>query len=123
LNCEISSIFLRQQWQLSIGCHPSVALYTLPKFLPQLLAKYPQLKVSLIHGLSRDITKKVIDSKIDMGIVMNPLSQPELIIKTIASDEVCLWESPHNLNKSTLIFDPSLAQSQWLLRRLEKEGV
>src|SRR4051812_25536926 len=33
------------QGSFSIGCHPSVALYTLPHFVPQLLDKNPKLNL------------------------------------------------------------------------------
>ena len=38
-----------------LGCHSSVAQYTLPLFLKNLLVKYPQLDIQLKHDLSRKI--------------------------------------------------------------------
>src|SRR4029079_13501420 len=57
----------------TLGCHPSVALYSLPHFLPGLLKKYPNLEIQLHHDSSRKITEKVINLSIDIGIVINPV--------------------------------------------------
>lgn len=122
-----------EQGTYSIGCHPSVALYSLHGFLPQLLNKFPRLNIKLHHDLSRKITDGVIDSSIDIGIVVNPIKQPDLIIKKLCDDEVGLWVSAkqnthHDLkeilrNDNVLICDPGLLQTQTIFRKLKKNGV
>ncbi|MCB0404233.1 MAG: LysR family transcriptional regulator [Bdellovibrionales bacterium] len=113
----------------TIGCHPSVALYALPLFLPKLMRENPDLQVRLTHDLSRKITEDVISFKIDFGIVVNPWEHPDLIIKPLVKDEVRLWTGPVTtpLNDSTsgqavLLCDPDLAQTQSLLQQLHKKG-
>lgn len=123
LNCEVSKEIDRKGWYLTLGCHSSVAKYLLPEVLPKILANNPELKLQLKHDLSRKINDQVVASKIDFGLVINPVYQPELIIKPLCTDLVSLWESKDNKNKETLILDPDLAQTQWILRKLEKEGI
>src|SRR3569832_169837 len=41
------------QGSYTIGCHPSVALSLLSRFLPQLLRDHPKLDIRLRHDLSR----------------------------------------------------------------------
>lgn len=108
----------------TIGCHPSVALYSLAGFLPEALRKHPNLEVQLTHDLSRRITEGVISSRIDVGIVVNPVRHPDLIIQKIADDEVTFWQSQkknRDPGKKTevLICDPDLSQSQSLLKNLK----
>jgi len=105
----------------SIGCHPSVALYTLPHFLPSLMRDNPRLDINIVHNLSRKITEDVISFKVDFGIVVNPVPHPELIIKPLFNDEVCLWVGSGKVNKSVLIYEPDLIQSQDLLRQMAKK--
>lgn len=114
----------------TIGCHPSVALYSLPGFLPKLLEDNPNLEVKLSHDLSRKITEDVISFKVDFGIVVNPWEHPDLVIKPIAKDEVTLWaaKKPSALQdpstgKAVLICDPELLQSQSILKQLSKRGL
>lgn len=108
----------------TIGCHPSVALYALPSFLPKALEN-PHLEINLVHDLSRNITEQVISSQIDIGIVVNPVRHPDLVIQKLYDDEVTLW---HNLSPAklklmdksgyTIISEPSLLQTQSLMKKI-----
>ncbi len=114
----------------TIGCHPSVALYTLPSILPALFKNQPRLEVKLRHDLSRHITEDVVSLKVDFGIVVNPARHPDLVVKKLTRDEVSLWVGPsetslQNLesNESILIFDPDLLQTQSILRQISKRKI
>lgn len=110
----------------TIGAHPSVALYSLDKFLPGLMHKYPELEVSLHHDLSRKITEEVISLKCDFGIVVNPVRHPDLVIVTLAKDVVRPF-AVKTIKKYEpglcLICDDNLVQSQKILRELGKSGL
>ena len=107
--------------EFSLGAHPSVAIYSLPKILPQMTEQFPCLNFKIVHGLSREITQKVINWEIDFAIVINPISHPDLVIKEIGKDTVTLFKTKKSLNK--LILDPSLAQSTFVLKGLKKAGL
>lgn len=106
---------------ISLGCHPSVGLYTLEKFIPKLLLEFPSLEFSLKHDLSRNITEQVISLKIDIALVINPVRHPDLVIKKLIEDTVTLWTS--GVNEDVLICDPELLQTQTLLKKLRKKGI
>lgn len=107
----------------SIGCHVSVALYSLPLFLPKLLREHPQLETRFTHGLSRQVTEEVISWKLDFGIVVNPVQHPDLVIRELCRDEVTLWKAASGAsNVDTLIHDPELIQTQSILKDLAKRG-
>lgn len=106
--------------RLVFGIHPSVAIYSLPLFLKSLLRDHVDLEIRLVHDLSRAITRKVIDLEIDIGLVVNPVKHPDLIIQTVAKDEVTVWTAT-GANEDILIVDPDLAQSQFILRRLKRK--
>jgi DNA-binding transcriptional LysR family regulator len=113
----------------SIGCHPSVALYSLPYFMEDLLSNNPALDISLKHDLSRKITEAVISFQVDFGIVVNPVSHPDLVIKNLATDKVTLWTSSKpSINQDAkkgngvLICDPDLLQTQSIFKKLDKKG-
>jgi LysR family transcriptional regulator, cell division regulator len=113
-----------------LGCHPSVALYTLPRFLPELLLSYPALEIKLVHDLSRKITEDVISFRIDFGLVINPIPHPDLVLKPLSRDEVTVWTGPGNLpaqtlgsDEAVLICDPNLIQSEFVVKQLAQKGV
>ncbi|MBC7742596.1 MAG: LysR family transcriptional regulator [Bdellovibrionaceae bacterium] len=107
---------------IRLGCHSAVAQYTLPALLPQFLQKYPEINMNLAHGLSRHMTEDVISNKLDIAFAVNPVAHPDLIIKEIIQDRVTLWKSKKCLNADVLLIEPSLLQTQDLLRRLNKKG-
>lgn len=114
----------------TLGCHVSVACYMLPHFLGELLKPYPKLELKLKHDLSRKITEDIIDLKVDIGLVVNPIKYPNLVIKKLFDDEITLWHSPitHAIQdihsgQAILLCDPDLVQTQFILKNLKKAGI
>lgn len=108
----------------SIGSHPSVALGFLSGLLPEMMAKYPHLNITLRHDLSRKVAEDVISMKTDIGVVVNPAQHPDLIIHPLCKDEVTLWVPEAGAqNNHVLICDPDLLQSQSLLKDLKKRSM
>lgn len=118
------------QGYFTLGCHSTIAIYMVSKFLPDLLDKYPKLQVHLKHDISRKITEKIINLSIDIGIVVNPLKHPDLIIKKLCEDEVTFWigEGKRNIQniyskEAIILCDPDLTQTQTLLKKAKKFGI
>ncbi len=108
--------------RFSVGCHASVARYSLPLFLPALLLEHPDLEISLEHDLSRTITQKVLALDLDVGIVVNPVPHPDLVMRCVAKDTVTLWRSKNLNNEDVLIGEPSLIQTQTLIAKMKRQG-
>lgn len=117
------------QGRFTLGCHPSVALMLLHHFLPELL-KNPDLEIHLVHDMSKQITEQVIDSIIDIGLVVNPVKHPDLIITKFYDDEVAFWQS-EGLAKNktyagkhaTIIYDSSRLPPQLLHKKAKAAGI
>lgn len=106
------------QASYSIAVHPSVALYTLQSFMPKLQVDFPGLEFNFIHGLSREMTEKVISWEADFGIVVNPIQHPDLVIRKLYNDKVTIFYAEGTQDK--LIYDKNLAQSQYILKKIGK---
>jgi DNA-binding transcriptional LysR family regulator len=107
----------------TIGCHPTVALYTLPAILPGLLKAHPGIELRLVHDLSRWVTEDVVSFKVDFGIVVNPVPHPDLVIRPLYKDEIGFWAGPAGGNEDVLICDPDLLQTQAIFKQLARRGV
>lgn len=110
------------QGSYTIGCHPSVALFSLPHVLPSLLKKNQNINIRLIHDLSRRIAEGVISGSIDVGIVVNPVRHPDLVLHKLCDDEVTLWQGEsYQFDRTSyvLLCDIELMQSQALLKQLK----
>lgn len=118
------------QGSFTIGCHTSVALYCLPCILPDLLEKHPQLEIKLKHDISRKLPEQIINFTIDIGIVVNPIKHPDLVIKKLDDDKFTLWQGTSqrqiqdiNSDRTLIICDPELTQTQIILKQLRKQGM
>lgn len=111
-----------EQGIIKLGCHSAVAQYVLTNLLPGFFKNYPQINVQLSHGLSRYMTEQVISTSLDVAFAVNPVEHPDLIIKEICQDEVCLWKSKNCQNEGVLFVDLNLVQSQSILQKLQKKG-
>lgn len=105
--------------EIKIGCHVSVANYALERICPDLLSRHPYLDVKLIHDLSRRILSGVLAGEVDLGLVINPQPHPDLVLRPLGTDEVRLWQTSRARRgpPAALIYDPALAQAQWILRQ------
>ncbi|NCN26776.1 LysR family transcriptional regulator [bacterium] len=109
---EISGIF-------TIGCSSSVATFAAPKMFKKLLKNNPALEFRFAHGLSRHICEDIISFKVDIGIVVNPVSHPDLVIRELYKDKIMFLKAD-SCDESTLIIHPELHQTQDLLRRIRR---
>lgn len=107
------------QGTYTLAVHPSVALYTLEGFMPKLQKEFLGIDFNLIHGLSREMTEKVISWEADFGIVVNPIKHPDLVISRLCTDEVTIFHTKNAQDK--LIYDQNLAQSQYILKKISKK--
>lgn len=111
---------------LTLGCHPSIALFSLAKFLPKLWVRYPEFEIQFKHDLSRKILEGIVNFSIDVGIVVNPVKHPDLVLYKLQDDEVGFWSADnknHSTKNTVIICDPDLIQTQWLLKRLKKYSI
>lgn len=111
--CENNALF--KERTITLGCHPVVASYSLPRALKLLLVRAPDFKVHLQHGSSHFLQNLIQMGKLDLGILINPNPMPDLIIKKLATDEVCVWS--HGKPASKLICNPEMYQTQAILRK------
>jgi len=104
----------------TLGCHPSVGLYCLHLFLPNILQKYQNINFDFSFDLSRKITEEVISFQLDFGIVINPTPHPDLVLKKITTDKVGFWQAAQKQKTNeTLLCDTHLFQTQSLLKKIK----
>jgi len=59
---------------LRLGVIPSVAPYLLPKVLPNIRARYPQLQLKLHETLTQSLVSEVVDGCLEAAILALPLA-------------------------------------------------
>lgn len=102
---------------ITIGCHSTVAQYSIPKALRYLKTIAPDYKIELRHDLSRNIQSDIQRGLIDIGIVINPVRVPDLVISPVATDTVGVWAHRKSKNRDTVICNQNLFQTQSILKK------
>jgi DNA-binding transcriptional LysR family regulator len=102
---------------ISVGCHPLVAQYSIPRALAHLKLSAPDFRIELRHGLSRDIQHQIQCGDIDIGIVVNPTVVPDLVIRKLGIDHVRVWTSTRSTSHDTILCNLHLFQTQSILKR------
>lgn len=102
--------------RISVGCHVTVASYTLPRALSLLKKSAPDFQIELRHDLSRNVQSEIQWGRLDVGIVINPVPVPDLVISKLGTDLVGVWCKP-GAEPDRLIYNPHLFQSQSILKK------
>jgi DNA-binding transcriptional LysR family regulator len=115
---NINSINTNLIGTFRVGCHQSVAQYTMPSFIKKINSKAPDIQIKMTHDWSRIITEKVLSCEVDIGFVVNPIKHPDLVMIKLGSDIVTAWVKNKKTVPQVLLTD--LTQSQ-LHEKFKKE--
>lgn len=102
---------------ITIGCHSTVAQYSVPKALAYLKRKAPDYQIYLRHDFSRNIQTEIQKGNIDIGIVINPMPVPDLVIHKLSVDTVGVWAAKGADDLDTIICNDNIFQTQSILKK------
>lgn len=119
------------QGRYDFGTHASMALNVMTRTLAPLMIDNPKLEIRLHHGRSSNIVDDIINMRLDMGLAVNPINHPDLIISSILKGEVTFWTSAAHKNDTqnpahesgTIVFDQNMMRSQALLNDYKENGI
>lgn len=104
---------------LRLGCHSSVGRKYLPPLFSFLRKKNWQSPIETQLDRSSAITRRVMERKIDLGIVANPVKSRDLILRQIAVEHLELVAQNENISReNSLLFNPQMLFAEGTLRGL-----
>jgi DNA-binding transcriptional LysR family regulator len=113
-----------------VGCNTQVGLLCLPKVLPDLIQEHRGIDIQLVHDKSDAILDAVLGSQIDIGIVVDVVRHPDLMIKKVCSGRVKLWTAAeksysqdYQAGTATLLYNPNMVEAFEVMRKLKKGPV
>jgi DNA-binding transcriptional LysR family regulator len=122
--------------ELNIGASHTIAVYVLPKLLPQILRDWPKLRVHVVSGSTIEVLNALANHQVSLGLIEAPAHRPDFKIEPFMEDELCLILPPnHRWARKTILRAPEIVQEPILLREsgsgmrrfveeyLEKNGV
>ena len=88
--------------ELRLGASTTIAQYVLPPVLATFIRKFPNIKISLFNGNTRDIEQALTDHRIDLGMVeghnrlsnlrYTPFLRDELVVVTHAESSLAQYD-------------------------------
>jgi len=104
---------------LSIGASHTIAVYLLPKLLPQLLSEWPKLHIHVTSGSTNEVLHALTEHQIGVGLIEAPAFRPDLKIETFGEDELALIVRPdHRWARKAMLRAAELVQESILLREM-----
>jgi DNA-binding transcriptional LysR family regulator len=103
--------------ELNIGASHTIAVYFLPKLLPQILREWPKLRIHIFSGSTIEVLNTLANHQVSIGLIEAPAHRPDFKIEHFLEDELCLILPPqHRWAKKTMLRAAEIVQEPILLR-------
>ncbi len=104
--------------ELQLGIIPTIAPYIVPNFIIEFKKKYKNIKLSIEEMKTSEMMHKLSTAKIDMGIVVTPLHQQDLLEIPLFYERFVAYVSPSDelYQKETLTAEELPLKNLWLLQ-------
>ncbi|MFK8137101.1 MAG: LysR family transcriptional regulator [Bdellovibrionales bacterium] len=104
---------------IRLGAHSSIAMNHLGKEWVQFLEKNPFLDLRLSLCPSSEVTKKVLNYDLDLGIVANPVRHPDLVIQPMKKEYIQLWSSAKKTNYDVVYYNQDMIEIFSTLKKMK----
>ena len=98
-----------------VGASTTIIDYLIPTIVCDYMGRYPNVKIELKEGNTKDILQLIKDGKIDMGFVEGNVEDSEIIKEIIGQDELVVVSSNEALKDKELTMQ-EVADFKWVLR-------
>lgn len=99
---------------IRVGASTTIVDYLMPTIISEYMNSYPDVKITLKEGNSKDISEMIEDGSIDIGFVEGFVYSSDIVKKTILVDELVLVTTNKSLLEANSIEE--LADYKWILR-------
>ncbi len=102
---------------IKIGLHSSFGQAYLPKIIQSLCMQFPQLEIEVNELRSFETTRKILENKIDFGIVISKIKSPEIIQKNIGNDFLATYQRDIKKVPTHFLLNPDTQMPHQLLKK------
>lgn len=105
--------------ELSIGAAHTIAVYLVPRLLPQLLRDWPRLRVHVVSGSTNEVLHALVTHQVSVALIEAPAHRPDLKIEIFGEDELTVIVQPdHRWARKAVVSAAELVQEPILLREM-----
>ncbi len=98
-----------------VGASTTIIDYLMPTIVCDYMSRYPNVKIELKEGNTKDIVTLVKEGKIDMGFIEGNVEDSDIIKEVIGQDELVVVSANEELKDKELTL-PEIADYRWVLR-------
>ena len=98
-----------------VGASTTIVDYLIPRIACRYMSEYPDVRIQLKEGNTRDIAGLVKHGELDMGFVEGRVNDPDLIKEVIGDDELIVVTANEAIASKSWFID-ELARERWVLR-------
>lgn len=99
---------------IRVGASTTIVDYLMPSIICSYMSSYPDVKITLKEGNTKEITQMIKEGSIDVGFVEGFVSGSDIIKEKVGVDELVVVTADEKLAKSCYIDE--LAKKRWVLR-------
>jgi len=99
---------------IRVGASTTIVDYLMPTIICSYMSAFPNVKITLKEGNTKEIAAMIKEGSIDIGFVEGFVSGSEIIKEKIGIDELVVVTAQKSLAKSCSIDE--IAQKRWILR-------
>jgi len=99
---------------IRVGASTTIVDYLMPPIICSYMHNYPDVKISLKEGNSKEIVELIKEGAIDIGFIEGIVTDSEILTEKVGVDELIVVTADPTLTSSYAI--KSLAKKRWVLR-------
>lgn len=99
---------------IRVGASTTIVDYLMPSIICSYMSAYPDVKITLKEGNTKEIADMIKEGSLDIGFVEGLVSGSDIIKEKIGIDELIVVTSEKSLAKPAFIDE--LAKKRWVLR-------
>lgn len=99
---------------IRVGASTTIVDYLMPNIICAYMSAYPDVKITLKEGNTKEIAKLIKEGTIDIAFVEGFVSEFDIVQEKIAEDELLIITADSSLSKPCSIQD--ISDRRWVLR-------
>lgn len=100
---------------IRVGASTTIVDYLMPSIICSYMSAYPDVKITLKEGNTKEIAHMIEEGSIDIGFVEGFVSGPDIVREKIGVDRLVVVTADETLGKKSVFID-ELAEYRWVLR-------
>jgi DNA-binding transcriptional LysR family regulator len=100
---------------IRVGASTTIVDYLMPSIICKYMSSYPEVKIVLKEGNTKEVAKMIEEGTIDVGFVEGFVPGANIVKEKIGVDELVVVTADESLAQKPVFID-ELAENRWVLR-------